>query len=58
MDQGISSMEVCRIVGINRRNWERWCNGRQATGSTRGAPPMRRPFKDAAWWARPLRISF
>jgi IS30 family transposase len=57
MDQGISSMEVCRIVGINRRDGERWCDGRRATGSTRGAPPMRRPLKDAAWWGSPLRIS-
>ncbi|WP_093801068.1 IS30 family transposase [Streptomyces sp. Wb2n-11] len=44
MDQGVSSMEACRIVGINRRTGKRWRNGRQATGSTRGAPPIRRPL--------------
>ncbi len=44
MDQGVSSREACRIVGVNRRTGKRWRNGRQATGSTRGAPPVRRPL--------------
>ncbi|MCS0635521.1 IS30 family transposase [Streptomyces sp. LP05-1] len=44
MDQGVSSMEACRVVGINRRTGKRWRNGRQATGSTRSAPPIRRPL--------------
>ncbi|MYU19258.1 helix-turn-helix domain-containing protein, partial [Streptomyces sp. SID8361] len=43
MDQGFSSREACQIVGINRRTGKRWRNGRQATGNTRGAPPVRRP---------------
>jgi transposase-like protein len=47
MDQGVSSMEACRIVGINRRTGKQWRNGRQATGSTRGAPPIRRPLSSA-----------
>ncbi|MFF0447863.1 helix-turn-helix domain-containing protein [Streptomyces sp. NPDC004609] len=32
MDQGVSSVEACRIVGINRRTGKRWRNGRQAVG--------------------------
>ncbi|MEV4728533.1 IS30 family transposase [Saccharopolyspora sp. NPDC049426] len=39
--QGYSSMEACRIVGINRRTGKRWRNGRQPTGNTKGAPPVR-----------------
>ncbi|MGW2084542.1 IS30 family transposase [Streptomyces sp. NPDC001880] len=44
MDQGVSSMEACRIVGINQRTGKRWRNGRQATGNTSAAPPIRRPI--------------
>ncbi|WP_342790448.1 hypothetical protein [Streptomyces hawaiiensis] len=31
MDQGVSSREACRIVGINRRTAKRWRNGRTDT---------------------------
>jgi len=44
MDQGFTNTEACRIVGINRRTGKRWRHGRQATGVTRGAPPVRRPL--------------
>ncbi|MBT2675405.1 IS30 family transposase [Streptomyces sp. ISL-14] len=44
MDQGVSNTEACRIVGINRRTGKRWRHGRQATGATAGAPPVRRPL--------------
>lgn len=44
MDQGFTNTEACRIVGINRRTGKRWRHGRQATGATRGAPPVRRPL--------------
>jgi IS30 family transposase len=44
MDQGVSSREACRIVGINRRTGKRWRNGtRPTTGRKNGAPPARRP---------------
>ncbi|MEU3444164.1 helix-turn-helix domain-containing protein [Streptomyces griseoincarnatus] len=42
MDQGVSSREACRIVGINRLTGKRWRNGRNPSGLTRGAPPVRR----------------
>ncbi|SFH09853.1 Helix-turn-helix domain-containing protein [Streptomyces mirabilis] len=42
MDQGVSSREACRIVGINRRTGKRWLNGRNPSGRTGGAPPVRR----------------
>ncbi|MFJ6385968.1 IS30 family transposase [Kitasatospora sp. NPDC092039] len=42
MDQGLNSVEACRIVGINRRTGKRWRNGRNPTGRTAGAPPVRR----------------
>ncbi|MEU6968465.1 IS30 family transposase, partial [Kitasatospora aureofaciens] len=42
MDQGLSSREACRIVGINSRTGKRWRNGRNPTGRTAGAPPVRR----------------
>lgn len=44
MDQGFTNSEACRIVGINRRTGKRWRHGRQATGVTPGAPPVRRPL--------------
>ncbi|MFF7183324.1 IS30 family transposase [Streptomyces sp. NPDC008121] len=42
MDQGYNNTEACRIVGINRRTGKRWRHGRQPTGTTPGAPPVRR----------------
>lgn len=39
--QAYSSKEACRIVGINPRTGKRWRNGRQPTGNTKGAPPVR-----------------
>ncbi|MEU9609907.1 IS30 family transposase [Streptomyces sp. NPDC048057] len=47
MDQGFNNTEACRIVGINRRTGKRWRHGRQATGQTPGAPPIRRPLSSA-----------
>ncbi|MDG5808519.1 IS30 family transposase [Streptomyces ossamyceticus] len=44
MDQGLTNTEACRIVGINRRTGKRWRHGRQATGATGAAPPVRRPL--------------
>ncbi|RVX40759.1 IS30 family transposase [Nonomuraea polychroma] len=44
MDQGFSSQEACRIVGINRRTGKRWRNGSAPNKSKKkGAPPVRRP---------------
>lgn len=43
MDQGMTNNEACRIVGINRRTGKRWRNGRNPSGRTSGAPPIRRP---------------
>ncbi|MEU9337526.1 IS30 family transposase [Streptomyces sp. NPDC048290] len=41
MDQGVSSREACRIVGINRRTGKRWRNGTNAT-KKRPAQPAHR----------------
>ncbi|MET7791005.1 IS30 family transposase [Streptomyces sp900116325] len=41
MDQGVSSLEACRIVGINSRTGKRWRNGRHASGDRRAVPPIR-----------------
>ncbi|MEV5712203.1 IS30 family transposase [Actinoallomurus sp. NPDC052274] len=41
MDQGYSSREACRIVGINIRTGKRWRNGRKPTTGEKGAPPVR-----------------
>lgn len=43
MDQGLTSYEACRIVGINYRTGKRWRNGRTPSGRTKGAPPAQRP---------------
>jgi hypothetical protein len=44
MDQGFSSQEACRIVGINRRTGKRWRNGTAPNKTKKkGAPPVRRP---------------
>ncbi|MCX4902443.1 IS30 family transposase [Streptomyces sp. NBC_00892] len=41
MDQGVSSREACRIVGINRRTGKRWRNGTNPT-KKRPAQPAHR----------------
>ncbi|TMR34518.1 IS30 family transposase [Actinomadura geliboluensis] len=41
VDQGFSSQEACRIVGINYRTGKRWRNGRNPTTGEKGAPPIR-----------------
>jgi IS30 family transposase len=40
VNQGVSSREACRIVGINRRTGKRWRNGNAATGGKKAAPPI------------------
>ncbi len=40
VDQGISHLDACRIVGINDRTGRRWRNGRQASGKNKAAPPL------------------
>ncbi|MFE6743943.1 IS30 family transposase, partial [Streptomyces tubercidicus] len=42
MDQGLTSYEACRIVGINYRTGKRWRNGRNPTPTHKGAPPAQR----------------
>ncbi len=44
MDQGLTSYEACRIVGINYRTGKRWRNGRNPVPTHVGAPPIRRPM--------------
>ncbi|MFD7833570.1 IS30 family transposase [Kitasatospora sp. NPDC059803] len=39
MDQGLSSAEACRRVGINHRTGKRWRNGRNLSGRNKAAPP-------------------
>ncbi|MFD3373760.1 MULTISPECIES: hypothetical protein [unclassified Streptomyces] len=48
MDQGLTSYEVCRIVGINYRTGKRWRHGRIPSGTTKGAPPAQRPMASPA----------
>ncbi|MEV1246924.1 hypothetical protein ACIBO2_09470 [Nonomuraea sp. NPDC050022] len=44
MDQGFSSREACRIVGINIRTGKRWRNGSAPNkAKEKGAPPTGRP---------------
>ncbi|TDD94473.1 IS30 family transposase [Actinomadura rubrisoli] len=43
MDQGVSSREACRMVGINPRTGKRWRNGRRATAHNKAKPPVSRP---------------
>ncbi|MGW0285045.1 IS30 family transposase [Streptomyces sp. NPDC003236] len=42
MQQGLSSKEACRIVGINEKTGRRWRNGRSADRHQRAAPPINR----------------
>ncbi|MFD7499418.1 IS30 family transposase [Streptomyces sp. NPDC059832] len=42
MDQGLTSYEACRIVGINYRTGKRWRNGRNPAPTHKGAPPVQR----------------
>ena len=43
MDQGLTSYEACRTVGINYRAGKRWRNGRTPSGRTKWATPAQRP---------------
>jgi IS30 family transposase len=43
MDQGVSSYEACRIVGVNYRTGKRWRNGWRATAHNKSKPPISRP---------------
>lgn len=40
MDQGVSSREACRIVGIDRRTGKRWRNGFTRSDSRKWTPPV------------------
>ncbi|MFF0110994.1 IS30 family transposase [Streptomyces hirsutus] len=40
MQQGLSSKEACRIVGINEKTGRRWRNGRSADRRQKAAPPL------------------
>ncbi|MGW8558172.1 IS30 family transposase [Streptomyces tubercidicus] len=42
MDQGLTSYEACRIVGINYRTGKRWRNGRKPSPTHKGASPVQR----------------
>ncbi|MCX4732286.1 hypothetical protein [Streptomyces sp. NBC_01363] len=44
MEQGLSSREACRAVGINLRTGKRWRNGRGATTGEKARPSIRRPI--------------
>lgn len=41
MEQGVSSREACRIVGINRRTGKRWRNGTNPTKNRPAQPAQR-----------------
>ncbi|MFI6468637.1 IS30 family transposase [Streptomyces sp. NPDC050538] len=41
MQQGMSNLQACRTLGINRRTGQRWRNGRNASGKDKAAPPIR-----------------
>ncbi|MEU4574669.1 IS30 family transposase [Nonomuraea sp. NPDC023979] len=56
MDQGVSSREACRIVGINIRTGKRWRNGTAPNkAKKKGAPPARRPTVPPSEASRYLR---
>jgi transposase len=40
MEQGYSTREAARIVGINLRTGKRWRNGRRASGGSKAVPPI------------------
>ncbi|MFF3943189.1 IS30 family transposase [Streptomyces phaeofaciens] len=40
MQQGLSTKEACRIVGINTKTGRRWRNGRSADRRQKAAPPI------------------
>jgi IS30 family transposase len=40
VNQGVSSREACRVVGINYVTGKRWRNGRRASGKNLQAPPV------------------
>lgn len=40
MQQGLSTKEACRIVGINTKTGRRWRNGRGADSRQKAAPPI------------------
>ncbi|NEA69068.1 IS30 family transposase [Streptomyces sp. SID12488] len=40
MEQGYSTREAARIVGINLRTGKRWRNGRPASGGSKAVPPI------------------
>ncbi|CAM5274756.1 hypothetical protein KAURM247S_04327 [Kitasatospora aureofaciens] len=40
MQQGMSSREACRIVGIDERTGQKWRNGRHAYGNRKALPPI------------------
>ncbi|WP_280694051.1 MULTISPECIES: IS30 family transposase [unclassified Kitasatospora] len=44
MDQGLSSLEACKRVGINYRTGKRWRNGRNASGKDKARPPVLAPL--------------
>ena len=56
MDQGFSSMEACRIVGINYRTGKRWRIGSAPNkAKKKGAPPVRQPAGPPSGVSRYLR---
>ncbi|MEU1392521.1 MULTISPECIES: IS30 family transposase [unclassified Nonomuraea] len=56
MDQGLSSQEACRLVGINYRTGKRWRNGwRPNKSNKKGAPPVNRSAEPPSGPSRYLR---
>ncbi len=41
MDQGLTSVEACERIGINRRTGKRWRNGRAVSGRFKAVKPVR-----------------
>ncbi|MER5997612.1 hypothetical protein ABT120_03500 [Nonomuraea angiospora] len=55
MDQGFSSQEACRIIGINYRTGKRWNGSAPNKAKKKGAPPVRRPAAPPSGASRHLR---
>ncbi|MEU5838587.1 IS30 family transposase [Streptomyces diacarni] len=56
VQQGVSNVEACRIVGVNLKTGRRWRNGRRPSGRNKAASPVR-PVVPPSGSSRYLRVA-